>query len=192
MMWHLSCVMTLLKQSGKANVQHKDVITEADMEKLYTSKTLDIATAQGLQYIVFIDIMFYTCRGCRENLRKMSKADFQLKHDIQGRRYYQDVAKYETKKTTGVMILWMRILIRQECMKKQVNDLFLMFFLKNCLLTCSRPEYSWKKPTRWTVSKQSINQFIWFKTRFNMYNVHKGNDKITELRTILQRESQNS
>jgi hypothetical protein len=118
-------VMTLLKQSGKANVQHKDVITEADMEKLYTSKTLDIATAQGLQYIVFIDIMFYTCRGCRENLRKMSKADFQLKHDIQGRRYYQDVAKYETKKTTGVMILWMRILIRQECMKKQVNDLFL-------------------------------------------------------------------
>ena len=94
-------VMTLLKQSGKANFQQKDVITEADMEKLYTSKTLDITTAQGLQYIVFIDIMFYTCRGGRENLRKMSKADFQLKHDIQGRRYYQDVAKYETKKSQG-------------------------------------------------------------------------------------------
>ena len=42
-------VMTLLKRLGKANVQHKDVITEADMKKLYTSKTLDINTAQ--QYI---------------------------------------------------------------------------------------------------------------------------------------------
>jgi hypothetical protein len=69
-------VMTLLKRLGKANVQHKDVITEADMEKLYTSKTLDITTAQGLQYIVLIDIMLYTCRGGRENLRKMIKADF--------------------------------------------------------------------------------------------------------------------
>ena len=85
----LKSVMTLLKRSGKANVQHKDVITEADMTKLYTSKTLDIATAQGLQYNVLIDIMFYTCRGSRENLRKMSKADFQLKHDIQGRRCCQ-------------------------------------------------------------------------------------------------------
>jgi hypothetical protein len=43
------------------------IITEADMKKLYTSKTLDINTAQGLQYKVFIDIMFYTCRRCREN-----------------------------------------------------------------------------------------------------------------------------
>ena len=94
-------VMTLLKRSGKANVQHKDVITESDMTKLYTSKTLDIATAHGLQYNVFIDFMFYTCRGSRENLRKMSKADFQLKHDSQGRRYYQNVAKYETKKSQG-------------------------------------------------------------------------------------------
>jgi hypothetical protein len=71
------------------------------MKKLYTSKTLDINTSQGLQNKVFIDIMFYTCRRGRENLRKMSKADFQLKHDIQGHRYYQDVAKYETKKSQG-------------------------------------------------------------------------------------------
>ena len=60
-------VMTLLKRLGKANVQHKDVITEVDMKKLYTSKILDINTAQGLHYKVFIDIMFYTCRRCREN-----------------------------------------------------------------------------------------------------------------------------
>ena len=45
----LKSVMTLLKRLGKANVQHKDVITEADMKKLYTSKTLDIDIAQGLQ-----------------------------------------------------------------------------------------------------------------------------------------------
>jgi hypothetical protein len=37
------------------------------MKSLYTSKILDINTAQGLQYKVFIDIMFYTCRRCREN-----------------------------------------------------------------------------------------------------------------------------
>ena len=60
-------VMTLLRRLGKANVQHKDVITEADMKEIYTSKTLSINTAQGLQYKVFIDIMFYTCRRCREN-----------------------------------------------------------------------------------------------------------------------------
>jgi len=29
----LKSVMILLKRSGKANVQHKDVITEADMKK---------------------------------------------------------------------------------------------------------------------------------------------------------------
>ena len=46
------------------------------MRKLYTSKIFDTNTAQGLQYKVFIDIMFYTCRRGRENLRKMSKADF--------------------------------------------------------------------------------------------------------------------
>ena len=64
--------MTLLKRLGKANVQHKDVITEADMKKLYTSKTLDINTAQGLQYKVFIDIMFYTCRADAERIQFIS------------------------------------------------------------------------------------------------------------------------
>ena len=31
----------------------------------------------------------------------MSKADFQLKHDSQGRRYYKNVAKYETNNHRG-------------------------------------------------------------------------------------------
>ena len=138
----LKSVMTLLKRSGKANVQHKDVIMEADMTKLYTSKTLDIATAQGFQYNVLIDIMFYTCRGSRENLRKMSKADFQLKHDSQGRRYYQNVAKYETNNHRG------DDLMDEDTDSARIYEIpskwsiFVMFFLKNCLLTCSRPEYS--------------------------------------------------
>ena len=32
----------------------------------------------------------------------------------------------------------------------------------------------------------------YFSCRYNVYKVNKGNNKITELRTILQRESQNS
>ena len=90
-------VMVQLKKSGKANVQHKDAISKTDMQKLYSSDTLSTLTAQGLQYKVFMDIMYFTCRRGRENLRQMKKTDFVLKQDAQGRRFYQNKAQYETK-----------------------------------------------------------------------------------------------
>lgn len=45
--------------------------------------------------------MFYTCRRGGENLRKIKKTDFVLRTDGQGRRYYLNVAQYETKNHRG-------------------------------------------------------------------------------------------
>lgn len=94
-------VLTLLKQTGKSNVQHKDIICESDLKKLSVSEALSVNTPEGLQFKVFIDIMFYTCRRGRENLRKMKKHDFKIKCDGQGRKYYQNIAKYQTKNHRG-------------------------------------------------------------------------------------------
>jgi hypothetical protein len=72
----------------------------------------------------------------------MSKGDFQLKHDSQGRRYYQNVAKYETSNHRG------DDLMDEDTDSARIYEItgkwpiFVMFFLKHCLLTCSRPEYS--------------------------------------------------
>lgn len=94
-------VLTLLKQTGKSNVQHKDIISEADLQKLSSSDTLSVHSPQGLQFKVFLDIMFYTCRRGRENLRKMKKTDFKVKTDGQGRRFYQNSVNYQTKNHRG-------------------------------------------------------------------------------------------
>ncbi|XP_062613233.1 uncharacterized protein LOC134275012 [Saccostrea cucullata] len=94
-------VLTEIKRSGKGTVQHKEVISAADFEKLYTSGTVNMTEPRGLQYKVFLDIMFYSCRRGRENLRCMKKTDFVLKSDSHGRRYYINFAKYETKNHRG-------------------------------------------------------------------------------------------
>ena len=94
-------VLTQLKRSGKGDVTHKEVISDADMQKLVNSDVLNCDNPQGLQYKVFLDVMFYTCRRGRENLRKMQISDFVSKTDSSGRRYYQNVAKYETKNHRG-------------------------------------------------------------------------------------------
>ena len=97
-------VLTQIKRSGKGSTQHKEVISDADIDKLYSSATLDTKHPQGLQYKVFLAIMFYTCRRGRENLRCMKKKDFVLKNDAQGRRFYINTAKYETKNHRGADI----------------------------------------------------------------------------------------
>lgn len=90
-------VLTNIKRTGKSTTQHEDVISDADKATLYSSGILNRNNTQGLQYKVFLDVMFYTCRRGRETLRKMKKTDFVLRIDGQGRRYYLNVAQYETK-----------------------------------------------------------------------------------------------
>ena len=90
-------VLTNIKRSGKVSVVHKEIINEEDISKLCSSHILDRNTAQGLQYKVFLDVMFYTCQRGRENLRKMKVTDFVIKVDGHKRRYFQNVAQYELK-----------------------------------------------------------------------------------------------
>ncbi|XP_061191067.1 uncharacterized protein LOC133198896 [Saccostrea echinata] len=94
-------VLTNIKRTGKGTTQHKEIISDADMATLYSSGVLNGNSPQGLQYKVFLDVMFYTCRRGRENLRSMKKTDFVLRTDGQGRRYYLNVAQYETKNHRG-------------------------------------------------------------------------------------------
>ena len=75
-------------RSGKGSVVHKEIINEEDISKLYCSHIQDTNTAQGLQYKVILDAMFYTCRRGRENLRKMNVTDFALKVDGQRWRFF--------------------------------------------------------------------------------------------------------
>jgi hypothetical protein len=94
-------VLTNIKRTGKGTTQHKEVISDADMATLYSSGVLNSNSPQGLQYKVFLDVMFYTCRRGRENLRSMKKTDFVLRTDGHGRRYYLNIAQYETKNHRG-------------------------------------------------------------------------------------------
>lgn len=93
-------VLTNIKRTGKGTTQHKEVNSDADMAILYSTGILNRNNPQGLQFKVVLDVMFYTCRRGRENLRKM-KRDFVLRTDGQGRRYYLNVAQYETKNHRG-------------------------------------------------------------------------------------------
>jgi hypothetical protein len=94
-------VMTQIKRSGKGTVQHKEVISDADIDKLYSSDAVSVDNPLGLQPNVFLDVKLYTCRRGREILRNMKKSDFIVKTDAQGRRFYANVAKYETKNHRG-------------------------------------------------------------------------------------------
>lgn len=93
--------MTQIKRSGKGTVQHKEVISDADIAKLYSSDAVSVDNPQRLQSKVFLDVKLYTCRRGRENLRNMKKSDFIVKTDAQGSCFYANVAKYETKNHRG-------------------------------------------------------------------------------------------
>lgn len=69
-------VLKNIKRTGKGTTQHKDVISDANMITLYSSGILNRYNPRGLQYKIFLDVMFYICRGGRETLRKMKKTDF--------------------------------------------------------------------------------------------------------------------
>jgi hypothetical protein len=64
-------VMTQIKRSGKGTVQHKEVISDADIDKLYSSDAVSVDNPLGLQPNVFLDVKLYTCRRGREILRNM-------------------------------------------------------------------------------------------------------------------------
>ena len=85
-----------MKKKGLARVKHKEPITEADMEKLYSSGVFDTAKPRSLQRKVFFELLYYFCRRAMENLRTLTKKSFVVKSDENGMEYVSiDIDEYE-------------------------------------------------------------------------------------------------
>ena len=74
-------VMADLKREGKGSVDHHPVISDADLQKIYNSMYLDIATPAGLLNKVQMDVRLYFFRRGSENMHKMTKETFCLQKD---------------------------------------------------------------------------------------------------------------
>ena len=88
-------VSTDLKKKGKRATEHKPVISQEDLLKLYDTNNENVvfntSCPAGLQRKVWFDIMFYLCRRGRENLRQMSKSTFAVACGANGVEYVYQV-----------------------------------------------------------------------------------------------------
>ncbi|XP_061185668.1 uncharacterized protein LOC133193750 [Saccostrea echinata] len=80
-----ACLMKIKKEG--IQTEHKTLISDADMKKLYKSNVFDTTTPRTLQQMVFFEIMMFFCNRGRQNLRNMKPTDFQICADSEGRRY---------------------------------------------------------------------------------------------------------
>lgn len=74
-----TCFKTVLaetKRVGKGDVQNYPIISEPDIQKLYTSMHLSINTPQGLFNKVQFDVRMFLCRRGNENMHGMTKTHF--------------------------------------------------------------------------------------------------------------------
>ena len=85
-------------RQGKGSVDHKQAISNLDLEKLYdpSHHTFDTSTPQGLQQKVFFEIILHLCRRGRENLRSMTKETFVIGIE-DGKKYLCQKASEENK-----------------------------------------------------------------------------------------------
>ena len=82
-------------QKGKGATEHKPVISQEDLLKLYDTNNVNVvfntSCPAGLQRKVWFDIMFYLCRRGREYLRQMSKSTFAVSCGANGVEYVYQV-----------------------------------------------------------------------------------------------------
>ena len=76
-----------LKRQGLAKVEHKPAILENDLRKLYECGVFNLGDPRTLQNKVFFEIMLYSCRRGRQNLRELKIKDFSFTKDDKGARY---------------------------------------------------------------------------------------------------------
>ena len=76
-----------LKRQGLAKVEHKPLICEEDLKKLYESGVFCLNDPERIQNKVFFKVMLYFCRRGRQNLRQFKKTDFSFNTDGTGARY---------------------------------------------------------------------------------------------------------
>lgn len=91
-------VLAETKRVGKGDVQHYPIISEPDIQKLYTSMHLSINTPQGLFNKVQFDVRMFFCRRGNENMHGMTKNTFKVfTDDKTGRKYVKKVVDELTK-----------------------------------------------------------------------------------------------
>ena len=76
-----------LKREGKDKSTHKEPVTDADLEKLYTSELFSEDSPRTLQNKVMFDILAQFGRRGREGLNQLKKQSFAITTDSQGHRY---------------------------------------------------------------------------------------------------------
>lgn len=89
--------MVKLKQNGKGTSTHKPPLEVDDICTLY--KSFDLNVPADLQNKVFVDFMLYFCNRGRENLRDLTKSDFNF-HGT-GENKYISLRDHSTKNHRG-------------------------------------------------------------------------------------------
>lgn len=104
-------VLAETKRVGKGDVEHYPIISESDIQKLYTSMHLSINTPQGLLNKVQFDVRMFFCRRGNENMHGMTKNTFQVfTNENTGRKYIKKVVdeltkndRFDKESSSGIM-----------------------------------------------------------------------------------------
>lgn len=78
------------KEEGRGTIKHKEPISKPDLQKLNTYFEQNMEGPPNpklLQEYVIFNIIYYTGRRGRENLRNMTKSTFEIAVDEEGTRY---------------------------------------------------------------------------------------------------------
>ena len=89
-------VTKLRKTEGRGEIESKEPISDEDMKKLFEFFRLNMTgplDAKSLQDIVLFNIIYFSGRRRRENLRTMTKDTFEIKTDVDGRKYIKQKIK---------------------------------------------------------------------------------------------------
>ena len=90
--------MAELKRLGKGDVTHFPIISDSDLQKLYSSIHMSTLTPQGLLNKVHFDVRLFFCRRGNENMYAMTKDTFHVVTDENtGRKYVEKIVDEMTK-----------------------------------------------------------------------------------------------
>ncbi|KAK3088596.1 hypothetical protein FSP39_021124 [Pinctada imbricata] len=90
-------VLAETKRIGKGDVEHYPIITEADLQTLYTSTYLSITTSQGLLNKVQFDVRMFFCHRGNQNMHRMTTFISVFTDENSGRKFVEKVVDEATK-----------------------------------------------------------------------------------------------
>ena len=92
-----------LKRDGRDQSQHKQPISQGDLQKLMKSTAMSPNTPTGLQNLVWFYIEYFFCRRGREGLRNLAKDSFVFEFDDEGLEFCALRFNEATKNHPGTM-----------------------------------------------------------------------------------------